>query len=614
MTGLVTFGDQLEAARRLVDQAGGGPWLRGGRDLPDVARSMHALVLAIGSCLRDIGERDSRVPAGDADPASCWPVARVRARRAAFLAAQQLRSPLVIGRAGAGVSERGQQVQQAARALVAGHDLLAMHAGRDAGGAWAGRSAWSPAVHSTAVSRAMAAEMGELAQHVAAVGASMAAAAPARSDELGQARQDMVVACRHLRMLAAVVRDAHQREPVPGDDRELLRAIPAAVALARRLPDGTEPVDALCAGVITAAERLRQSTWVAADRPCWSPSGSADALRYAAAAGVAVNHQCAELLRHLGDRAQPGELAGAVTQAGEAAGHARDGWLRVTRTLDQVTSDTRGHAGREVADSQDLALWTGRLAQASATPTLAGAGPAGQAERPAADLTGIPDDARAVVAAVHYASDAMSRLAELHDRQAAAAARSARFLAPSWSLPDYYGRSRPYGPAPTERVDAIRSAYREARATTSACEAQVGEVGEMVRSPSRALTLARKAVARSALVPKAKGRSTDSRPFDVVSEYQAARPPGHVEKALQVLGVTDLQFVRRAQDIDWAGEHLISQAAAERDYSGPAHRAELAVSVRDAPHHAGALTGHSHVMASRPAPQSARDSAERQAE
>ncbi len=279
MTGQVTFGDLLDVARGHVDQAGRGRWLRGGRDLPDVAGSMHALALAIGGCVRDIGERDSRVPADIAEPASPWPAARAKARRAAFLAVQQLRLPLVSGRAGTGVSERGQHVQAAARALAAGHDLLATHAGCDADGAWAGRSAWAPAVRSAEVSRAMAAEMGELARHVAAVAAAMVAAAPARSDELGKARQDMAVACRYLRMLAAVVRDAHQQEPVPGDDRELLRATPAAAAPARRLPDGSEPAGALCAGVIAAAERLRQSTWAAAGRPGWSPSVSAEALR-----------------------------------------------------------------------------------------------------------------------------------------------------------------------------------------------------------------------------------------------------------------------------------------------------------------------------------------------
>ncbi len=77
-------------------------------DLPDVARRMHALALAlaIGGCVRDIGDRDSRIPAGNAESASPWPAARAKARRAALLAARQLRPPLLSGRAGAGVSER----------------------------------------------------------------------------------------------------------------------------------------------------------------------------------------------------------------------------------------------------------------------------------------------------------------------------------------------------------------------------------------------------------------------------------------------------------------------------------------------------------------------------
>jgi len=279
-----------------------------------------------------------------------------------------------------------------------------------------------------------------------------------------------------------------------------------------------------------------------------------------------------------------------------------------------VTSDIRGRAGPEAADAQDLALWTGQVAHASAARALAGAGPAGRAERPTVGMTAAPGDTIAVVAAVHCASDAMSRLAEIHDRQAGAAARSARFLAPSWSLPDYYGRSRPFGPAPAERVDAVRSAYRQARWASSAFEASAGEVGELVRSPSRALTLARRVAARSAPAAKANGRDTDNRPFDVVSEFEATRPPGHVEKALQVLGVTAPQHVRRAQDIDLAAEHLITEAVAEHDYSGPAHRAELAASVRDVPHHARAPGSHSDVPVPRPAAPAVRDSPEWQAE
>lgn len=50
-----------------------------------------------------------------------------------------------------------------------------------------------------------------------------------------------------------------------------------------------------------------------------------------------------------------GAWAGFV-EAAEAAGRARDWWLRVARTLDQVTSDIRGHRSPDAADARDLAL------------------------------------------------------------------------------------------------------------------------------------------------------------------------------------------------------------------------------------------------------------------
>ena len=136
----------------------------------------------------------------------------------------------------------------------------------------------------------------------------------------------------------------------------------------------------------------------------------------------------------------------------------------------------------------------------------------------------------------------------------------------------------------------------------------------MIRSPSRALTLARRAAVRSALAPKESGRHTDHQPSDVVREYRAIRPPGHVEKALQVLGVTDPQHVRCAQDIDLAADHLLTRASAGRDHPAPAHRAQLAASVRDAPRRACGPGGHRDVTVPRPAASALRDSPERQAE
>jgi hypothetical protein len=255
VTGQVTFGDLLGVARWHLDQAGRGPWLRGGRDLPDVAMAMHVLALAIGSCLRADSRHDGCVEDQSAESASRWLAALARARGAAFLAARQVRPPLPTGRAAARASERGRHVEAAARAVAAGRDLLGTHMASDTRGTCAGRSVWAPAVRSPEVGRGVAAEMGQLARQAAGVGEAVAGV-PAGSGELGNARQDLAAACRYLRLLAAVVRDAQHQEPVLADDRELMRAIPAGSMPARRLPDGSEPVGALCAGVIAAAERV----------------------------------------------------------------------------------------------------------------------------------------------------------------------------------------------------------------------------------------------------------------------------------------------------------------------------------------------------------------------
>ena len=67
----------------------------------------------------------------------------------------------------------------------------------------------------------------------------------------------------------------------------------------RQLPDGSEPADMLCQGVITAAERLRRSARLTAARAAWSSEISAASLRRAAAATTVASHYCSVLLASL---------------------------------------------------------------------------------------------------------------------------------------------------------------------------------------------------------------------------------------------------------------------------------------------------------------------------
>ena len=558
----MTFGELADRARWHLDQAAREPWAGHGRDLPDVARAIRGLTVILSKILRGFGELEGSGPgAGPADT-SAWAVARRKACYAAVLATRALDPPPVVGRGVPRASQRGRHLGAAARALAAAQDLLATHVGGGDARA-AGRSAWAPALASARVSRAIMAEMADLAGRAARLGSGMVAVTPAGWEELQGTRRGLALASRHLRMLAAIVGDAHRQEPVLADDAVLLRGVPPA-RVPRRLPDGREQVAELCAGVVVAAERLRQSAWAAAGRSVRLPSCGGESLRYAAAAGVAVGEHCGVVLRVLGEGGLAGGDDGAVGRAGEAAVRARDGWLRVARTLDQVTPDVRGHLGQEVADADDLVRWCERLVVG-----LVGApGVVGRGERAAvaggevlvAPGVAVGPAGAEVAGAVHYAADAMSLLAEVHGLQARKVAQGRRFFVPSWSLPDYYDKTLPYAPAPPDRVDAVISAYDQAYQAGLVAQQAVGELAELAGSPSRTLRLARKAATRSG---PARGAGSAGRPLTGAGPYPWTRPPGYLEHALQALGVTDPIRLGQARTLDHAGLQLVTTAGAE---------------------------------------------------
>ncbi len=561
MTGQATFGDLLDSARRHLDQAGGIPGRpEGDRDLLDVARGMHAVVTMIGRHLQDAASAPGTAAYSQGAAPSPWPGACLQARRAADSAARHLRHPDTPRRTRrSAATARGRHLIAAALSLAAARDLLKTHVTIRPDGTRRYRSGWGPAIASPAASRALTAEMAALARQIAALGTGLAMPPAGSWTQTSDARRAMNAACQNLRMLSGTVRAAHQRDPVLAGDRDLLRAIPVSVAPQRQLPHGTEPVTTLCHGVITAAGRLRHSARQAAAQSPSSPQISAAALRDAAAASTAASHNCAVLLHTLAsgtDGPRSGGTPARYAQAAEAAGTARDWWLRVARTLDQVTSDIRGHVPADTADTRDLALWTGRLAYADPGWTLA-SGP-GQPARPAGNLATGPQETALVVAAVHHASDALRQLADVHHKQAHSAARADRFLVPTRSLPDTYDIPRPYGPAPPDRIGLVLTAYQHASTASSEAVASVAEVAAVTRAPSRVLSLARAATAES------RGEVPAGRAPEHPADIAVWKPPdirGPFERTLQNLGITSPELLRRSVAIDRAGEELLIEAS-----------------------------------------------------
>jgi len=431
--------------------------------------------------------------------------------------------------------------------------------------------------------------MAVLARQAAALGAGLATMTPGDWAVANQARRDLAAASGYLRILVGAITAARRQEPVLASDRALLRAIPVAGTVPRRLPGSREAVAALCEGVVNAAERLRHSAGLAARQAGSSPDFSTDSLRHAAAAAVATSHHCSVLLGTLQERA---EIAGgdgadtwarfgltmAMAEASQAAGRARDGWLHAARTLDQVTSDVRDQVGPETADTRDLALWTGRLAYADPQWTPA-SGPRATA-RPAAELALEPHDVPIVVATVHYAADALTRLAEAHEQQARSAAQAERFLVPAGPRAEPGEATRPYSPASPERVAVVMSAWRRARVASSDAEARIAVASDAVMAPSLVLARARELAAESASGWPQRGTADVSLPSEAADYGIVKHTPGPVERSLQMLGVDDAERIRAAIAIDRAGEQLI-EACAERDPRRDAQK-DLATAMKEA--------------------------------
>lgn len=134
---------------------------------------------------------------------------------------------------------------------------------------------------------------------------------------------------------------------------------------------------------------------------------------------------------------------------------------------------------------------------------------------------------------------------------------------------------RPFTRAPHRRVEQLLSYYREAGQASRDATAAVGEVAEVTRAPSRVLTAAW-AAADAAL-----GKSFGHRgrraawygsqllsggPGDMPSD--ARDRPGPVETKLLDLGVTSPDTLRRAAEVDRAGERLIIDAAVQQGHGG----------------------------------------------
>lgn len=184
MTEPVTFGDLLDQARRHLDAADRIPGRVGNeQDLLDATRGMREVITAISQYFRDIltgypkkPDRRRRVESRAPESVVHWAAAFLQARRAAANAVRYLEPATVLRPTGTFATERGQHLNTAALALVAGRDLLHMHAVTRSDGKREERSSWAPVIDALIFRQAVAAEIAAVARQAAAVGTAFVTA------------------------------------------------------------------------------------------------------------------------------------------------------------------------------------------------------------------------------------------------------------------------------------------------------------------------------------------------------------------------------------------------------------------------------------------------------
>ncbi len=581
------FGDFLDIAHRQLDRSSSDAQVRGGEDLGEACRSLRRLVVVLERHAGDLLVPRKMGPDAGRDQ-SAWdqvPASACRAlnHAAAVLSQSQVRTNP--GATGAARSLAG-DFDAVARSLTAGRDLVHTHRASTATGTSEDRTEWGPVIASPPVARARLAEMAALAERIAARGRRAALASGWRGSP--ETRRRLTVACDWLMTFEAAVRAASDQEPVPAKDRELLRAIPADTLPLQRTPAGGSIRD-LCAQISANAERARRAAWQSVPDAAWSPETTITSLRRVAEASAVTSRNCEIVLGSLADGTEPplpDRMRDILSRAAVAAERARAGWLQAAHSLDNITTDTSGSMSWPAQEASEIALWTGRLANADSdwVPSAMAAG----APTTSWDLRKAErgrDGICAVVAAVHESSHALSSLARADYERIRRAASSGRILTPARSNPRSVQAQHLFVPAPSERIGVVLAEYHDAQLASDQAAAAVGEVAEAVEAPSRFLTAAAAARTHSASAVRSHRPEPPCEPA-VPSIPASAAPPGPLLRILEDLKVTNPHLLGRAALLDRASEQLVIDAAEQQD-----GRQEATRSAEDLRMHLGDVVG-----------------------
>lgn len=435
----------------------------------------------------------------------------------------------------------------AADALAAGHDLIQTHLEITPDGL-AGRSWWAPVTGSPQVTAAIVQEVTSLTRQAARQAGQLSA----------RSRGDTAAALGTASTWLQQGADAGHagRAATSGEaDPLLLHAIPPGTLPEPAAIRPGEPEPALCAGIETSAERLRNLTI----RQAATGTVSGDAWHYTATAARIASHLASTITNNIPDD------TGRMTAAAVSAVHASAAWQQVAAVWTQFRTDTFPAVTPAMTDVGDLITRLGRLTFDDPTWT-----PARGTRLP---LRG-PGQARAVLGAVHQAADALSRMADADLAAVADACASGRIYTHAPGTPA--GR---YAKADGQDTMSLYDAYLAAAQTAGNLTSRMDQIAVSRTTPSITLTRARAAApARAGVAWPSNLTSIPAEESDDTATPVPTRgedvpvvlpPAARLERRVQHMGIQDPGLLLEAHAIDRAAEALLRQATDDPAATSP---------------------------------------------